>query len=451
MKKGLLIVGSLAILCVMISAAFAGGIVVGRLRGAPAVYSPEVTVTQGVPAGNSVPTDEAQDELPVSTAEPTPTVALPDTAEIADAVESGSHASATEAFDYDLVRSVLELLDEQYYGEIPDGKELAFGAVRGLLMTLGDPYTSFIDPEVTAIINEDATGEFEGIGAMVSMREDGYLEIASLIPGQPAEAAGVRAGDVILSVGDQSLIGLGLYEAIGYIRGPAGTDAVLEIARAGETESIIITVTRARIEMPIIESEIIEGDIAYLRLTEFDATASDRVATALADLLREDPRALVFDLRDNPGGWLNQAIGVADIFLDQGLVAVQRDSQGGEQRFTSVTGDLGEEIPMIVLVNGGSASASEIVAGALQDRDRAILIGTQTLGKGSVQLPNNLEDGSQLRITIARWFTPNEQDLHGNGLTPDVEAPYPADTPTGEDPQLQQAIDYLLERDDEIR
>jgi carboxyl-terminal processing protease len=159
----------------------------------------------------------------------------------------------------------------------------------------------------------------------------------------------------------------------------------------------------------------------------------------------------VFDLRDNPGGWLNQAIGVADLFLDQGTVAIQRDSLGGEQRFTSRNGDLGEQIPMVVLVNRGSASASEIVAGALQDRGRALLIGTQTLGKGSVQLPNNLDNGAQLRVTIARWYTPNEQALHGNGLMPDVEAPWPNETPAGEDPQLQQAIDYLIENDYEIR
>jgi len=203
--------------------------------------------------------------------------------------------------------------------------------------------------------------------------------------------------------------------------------------------------------MPIVESEMLDGEIAYLRLAEFDATAADRVQDALSELLENDPRALIFDLRDNPGGWLNQAIGVADIFLDEGLVATQRDSQGGEERYSSRSGDIGEQIPMVVLVNGGSASASEIVAGALQDRDRAVLIGTQTLGKGSVQLPNNLDDGSQLRITIARWFTPDEQDLHGNGLTPEIEAPYPSDTPEGEDPQLQRAIDYLIESNYEVR
>lgn len=446
MKNALIIVGVLVLIGAVAGMAFAGGVLVGRVSGQQAAEElSETPVSLEDPAGEAAdpgaPSDAAA--TPVAAPYPAPT-GLP-------RPDGATPAPEAEDFDYELLNTVLELLDQQYYGDIPDGTELAYGAVRGLLMALGDPYTSFIDPEVTAIINEDATGEFEGIGAMVSMREDGYLEISSLIPGQPAEAAGVQAGDVILAVGDQSIVGLGLYEAIGYIRGPAGTEAVLEIARPGEPESIVITVTRARIEMPIVESEMLDGEIAYLRLTEFDATAADRVQNALSELLESEPRALVFDLRDNPGGWLNQAIGVADVFLDEGLVATQRDSQGGEDRYTSSSGDIGEEIPMVVLINGGSASASEIVAGALQDRDRAVLVGTTTLGKGSVQLPNNLDDGSQLRITIARWFTPDEQDLHGNGLTPDVEAPYPNDTPEGEDPQLQQAIDYLIDNNYEIR
>jgi len=276
------------------------------------------------------------------------------------------------------------------------------------------------------------------------MRADGYLEVASLMPGQPAEAAGVLPGDIILAVGDQSLVGLGLYEAISYIRGPAGTEAVLEIARSGEPESLIITVVRASIEIQVVESKMLEDGIAYVALAEFDASATEKLQEALKELLAQKPKALVFDLRGNPGGWLDQAIKVSDLFLDKGLVAIERDSSGGEQKFYSYDGDLGEDIPMVILVDRGSASASEIVAGAMQDRGRAILIGQKTLGKGSVQRPNDLEDGSQLRITIARWFTPNDQSIHGEGLTPDVEQDFPTDTPTGEDPQLDRAIEYLL-------
>jgi carboxyl-terminal processing protease len=312
-----------------------------------------------------------------------------------------------------------------------------------MLLTLDDQYTSFIDPEITSILNEDASGTFEGIGAIVNMRSDGFLEIVSLIPGQPAEAAGILPGDIILAVGDQSIVGMGLYEAISYIRGPEGTDAELEIARSEEPDSIFITVTRARIEIPIVEYEMLEDDIAYIQLSEFDANATDRLNDALAELLDQDAEALIFDLRDNPGGWLNQAIGVSDIFLDRGVVLIQRDSDGNERVFESRNGDAGEEIPMVVLINRGSASASEIVAGALQDRERAVLIGETTLGKGSVQVPNDLYDGSQLRVTIARWYTPNEQLIHGNGLTPEIEVDFPRDTPADEDPQLDRAIEYI--------
>ncbi|MGC9469081.1 MAG: S41 family peptidase [Anaerolineae bacterium] len=437
MKKAMLIVGALVLAGALVASAFAGGLVVGRMtRGSAAGPAPSVTdpVETAAPVSTPLPatTDEPE---PAAESEPTTAAAL-------------DEAPSTDSFDYELVQTVLEILEEQYYGEIPDGKELAYGAVRGLLMTLDDPYTSFIEPTIAAIMNEDATGEFEGIGAMVQMREDGYLEIASLIPGQPAEAAGVRPGDIIVAVGDQSIVGLGLYEAISYIRGPAGTEAELEILRPGEQASIFITVERARIEVPITESRMLDNNIGYLRLTEFDANAAQRVETELEGLLDSGAEALVFDLRDNPGGWLNQAIAVADLFLDEGLVAIQRDSAGGEQRFSSGDGDIGEEIPMVVLVNPGTASASEIVAGAIQDRGRGVLIGMPTVGKGSVQLPNDLEDGSQLRVTIARWFTPNEQELYGNGLTPDIEVPYPIDTPTDEDPQLARAVEYFTELGD---
>jgi len=449
MKRVLLVVGILVVVGALVGGAFAGGLVIGRVSSRLTPATEVVTETvQGtddpVPPATPLPT-EPGDVAEADVGEDTPPATPTAESDPGDA----ANGDPTEDFNYDLVRTVLELLEEQFYGEIPDGDDLAYGAVRGMLMTLDDPYTSFIEPDITAILNEDASGEFEGIGAMVSMREDGYLEIASLIPGQPAEAAGVLPEDIIVAVGEQSIVGLGLYEAISYIRGPAGTDAELEIIRPGVPERVYVTVTRARIEMPIVDSEMLEDGIAYLRLAEFDANATERVEAALSELLDEDPRALIFDLRSNPGGWLTQAIGVADVFLDEGLVAIQRDHSGHEQRFPSADGDLGEEIPMVVLVNGGSASASEIVAGALQDRDRAVLIGTVTLGKGSVQLPNNLDDGSQLRVTIARWFTPEEQDLHSNGLTPDIEVEYTPDTPAGEDPQLQRAIEYFNEMVDE--
>jgi carboxyl-terminal processing protease len=297
---------------------------------------------------------------------------------------------------------------------------------------------------VADILREDATGSFEGIGATVRMREDGYLEIVQPLPDHPAEAAGLQSGDLIVSVDGESIVGIGLYEALNMIRGPADTDVTLEIVRPGESDSFEVTITRARIKNPIVESEMLDDDIAYLRLTEFSRTARERLESELQMLLKENPKGLVFDLRGNPGGYLNQAIQVADLFLDKGLVAIERDSRGNEQRFSSRNGDLGEDIPLVVLVDGGSASASEIVAGALRDRDRAVLIGQPTLGKGSVQIPHDLSDDSQLRVTIARWFTPDDVSIHEDGLTPEIEVPYPSDTPVDEDPQLDRAVEYLL-------
>ncbi len=362
-----------------------------------------------------------------------------------DATVVPGQGASTEEFDYKILEEVLTLLYEEFYGEIPDEKTLAYGAIRGLLFTLDDPYTSFMEPQVASILNEDASGKFEGIGATVRMREDGFLEVVRPLPDHPAEAAGIEAGDLILSVDDRSIVGLGLYEAIGLIRGPAGTDVKLEIARPDEDETFFVTVTRASIEMPIVEYEMLEDDIAYIRLTEFDANALNAVEEVLEELLDQNPRGLIFDLRDNPGGWLDQAIKVSDLFLDRGIVAIKRDSDGNEDRYGSFDGEIGEDIPMVVLINGGSASASEIVAGAFQDRDRAILIGETTLGKGSVQHPHNLSDGSRLNVTTAHWYTPDNHSIHEAGLEPDIEVSVPEDTPADEDPQLERAIEYMLD------
>jgi carboxyl-terminal processing protease len=188
---------------------------------------------------------------------------------------------------------------------------------------------------------------------------------------------------------------------------------------------------------------MLEGNIAYIRLTDFSATATQQMTDALADLMSRNPKGLILDLRDNPGGWLDQALNVADLFLDRGVIATQR-SKEGEEVFRSRDGGPAESIPLVVLVNKGSASASEIVAGAIQDRGRGILIGEQTLGKGSVQRPYRLRDGSELRVTIAHWFTPNNRAINGRGLTPDIVVPWPENAKPGEDPQLDRAVEYLL-------
>jgi carboxyl-terminal processing protease len=249
-------------------------------------------------------------------------------------------------------------------------------------------------------------------------------------------------------VDGESIVGDPLYEAIGKIRGPAESEVTLTVERERTPETFNVTVTRARLEIPIVEMEMRADGVAYVRLREFSATASASLESELETLLEQNPEGLILDLRQNPGGWLDQAIDVTDLFLGENLVAIERFSDGSERRFRAHGGDLAEKVPMAVLVNGGSASASEIVAGALQDHGRAPLIGVSTFGKGSVQRPFKLSDGSELRVTVALWFTPENQRIQDQGLRPDIEVPWPEEErreSPEQDPQLERAVEYILE------
>lgn len=341
-----------------------------------------------------------------------------------------------------------ELVQENYYGELPNLQEITYAAIRGMLDTVDDKYTAFIEPDVAAILEEDASGEFEGIGAFVDVDESGKLVIVDTFEDSPAKEAGLEPGDRVIAVDGESIVGDPLYEAIGKIRGPANSEIRLTVEREGTPEAFGVTVTRARLEIPVVESEMRDDGVAYVRLREFSATASATLESELETLLEQDPEGIVLDLRQNPGGWLDQAIDVADLFLGENVVAIERFSDGDERRFRARGGDLAENVPMAVLVNGGSASASEIVAGALQDHERAPLIGVSTFGKGSVQRPFKLSDGSELRVTVALWFTPENQRIQGQGLTPDIEVAWPEEErrqSPEEDPQLERAVEYLLE------
>lgn len=335
-------------------------------------------------------------------------------------------------------------LQEEYYGELPDAETAVDGAIRGMLQTLDDEFTSYIEPDLARVLSEDASGSFEGIGAMVGMNDDRQIEISRPFQGQPAEQAGVRGGDVVIAVDGQSIVGYGLYEAIGLIRGPAGTKVTLTLVRAGEAQPFDVVITRAKIEIPTVEYEMLPEDIAYVRLYEFSSPATERTEAALKELLAQDPKGLIFDLRDNPGGYLQQSIEIGDLFLETGVIAIERTSDGDEQIFRADSAGIAQDIPMVVLVNAGSASASEIVAGALQDNERAKLIGETTFGKGSVQMPLTLSNGGELRVTIARWFTPDDRAIHTEGLKPDIEATLTVeDYKAGRDPQRDRAVEYL--------
>jgi len=291
------------------------------------------------------------------------------------------------------------------------------------------------------------SGSFEGIGATVRMDELGRLVIAEPFVGRPAAEAGLLRDDIVLSVDDESLQGLSLYEAIGLIRGPAGTTVVLTVFRDGVDAPFDVPIKRARIEIEVVESERLEGDIGYIRLSEFSRGATGKMAEAFKDLNGEAPlKGLILDLRDNPGGLLDESIFVTSQFIDEGVITVEKLKGDEEQVFEAQPGGVALEVPLVVLVNRGSASASEIVAGAIQESGRGIVLGEQSFGKGTVQIPHALSNGSELRVTIAEWLTPSEKQINGEGIVPDVYVERTQeDFVEGLDPQLERAIEYFQE------
>ena len=354
--------------------------------------------------------------------------------------------SQSEETSFDIFWEAWHILQREFYGELPSESELPYAAIRGVVDATGDQYTAFLDPVGAKILQTNLTGSFEGIGATVRLRLDGKLEIVQPLAGWPAIRAGLRAKDTILEVDGAEIQGMTLYEAISLIRGPAGTTVRLLVEREDVDQPFEVEIERARIELPVVESRMLENDIGYVRLTEFGQTAIDKLREALRELNAGDPRGLVFDLRGNRGGYLSVSVEVSSQFIAKGPIVIERFKDGREHSHTAISGGLALDVPLVVLVDGSSASASEITAGAIQDTGRGILIGTTTLGKGSVQVAHTLSDNSQLRVTIARWLTPNGRAIHGEGLAPDVEVVITEEDLTADrDPQLDRAIVYLLE------
>jgi carboxyl-terminal processing protease len=425
---------------VLVGIGFASGFVSGnKLAATPVVEQ----VKQVEPA-------ESLDPTALPTAEP-PTLESTPEAAPEDIVTPAQETPAQPGIDEpasappsDLYREVWDVIQREFYGELPTEEEQIYGAIRGALQTLDDDYTSFLEPDLAEINRSDMTGSFEGIGALVRMNDANQFEIVRPMENQPAEMAGIQAGDVVIAVDGQSIEGMSLYEAIALIRGPQGTRVILTIQRAGVAEPLDVEIERARIPVPTIEYEILEGNIAYVRLYEFNGQATIRLQDALTELLGQNPVGLILDLRNNPGGFLNEAVSVADEFLPAGVVLIEKGNEF-ERTFESTDQGLGDDVPLVVLINAGTASASEIVAGAIQDRDRGILIGETSFGKGSVQQVYRLSNESELRVTVARWYTPDEQPIHGNGLEPNITVPLTEEDVNNDlDPQLQRAIDYFL-------
>ncbi len=441
--------------CRILVTALIVAVIMGGLGFAPG-YLPHGVLVASEPVADAAPvvlevTVEPEPELDLEqeaeVLAPTEEVVQDDpTATVADdptaTVEPATVEEAQEVFE--LFWEAWRLIERDYYGDLPGKEDLVYGAIRGALNTLEDPFTGFIDPRVAGINREDDSGSFEGIGAYVNMR-DGRLMIVNTFKDQPAEQAGIRRGDLVSQVDDTPIQNMSIYEAITLIRGPAGSSVRLTILREGE-EPFEVEVTRASIEIPVVEAELRDDGIAYAKLFEFSSDASDRLGDEIEEMLAQDPTALILDLRGNPGGWLNEAVRVTGLFIPEGELVLNERYKDADPRPHYTNADpVAPDIPMVVLVDGGSASASEIVAGALQDYGRAVLIGEKTFGKGSVQWPHELSDGSELRVTVARWFTPEDRAIHGEGLEPDVEVDMTfEDMEADLDPQLDRAVEYLL-------
>ncbi|HRN67538.1 MAG TPA: S41 family peptidase [Promineifilum sp.] len=349
--------------------------------------------------------------------------------------------------DMELFNEAWGLIQGNFLGSIPDSRAVTYGAIRGSLATLNDPYTVFIEPAAREVERERLQGTFGGIGAYISRSEETGEVLLEPIPGNPAEAAGIVAGDVLLAIDGFAIPPeMTVPEIIDLIKGEKGTAVVLTIRHPGAADSIDIEVIRADILLPSVVYHLIEEDptIGYIQLSRFSGESGKEVGAAIQDLLQLGATRFILDLRQNGGGLRDAAVEVADHFLDEGPVLYLQSQNEGERVFNSTSETIAPTEPLVVLIDGGTASASEIVAGALKDRGRATLIGSKTFGKGSVQLVFDLSDGSSVHVTSARWLTPNRTQIDQSGLEPDVPvAITQEDIDNGRDPALAEAVSYL--------
>lgn len=345
---------------------------------------------------------------------------------------------------FDPFWEVWNLVNSQYFDQPLEAENLMEGAIEGMLARLDDPNTRYLEPAVEESARDSMEGEIQGIGVLVEMVDE-QITVVSPFEGSPAERAGIRPGDVLLEADGVDLVGMDLSEAASLIRGPAGTEVQLVILRGEET--IDFSVTRDVVEIPSVRGEMLEGSLAYVRLSRFGNRTPEELSDVLEDLLSHNPRGMILDLRNNPGGGLDSSVEIADAFLEEGVVLIEEFGTGRERVFRSSDSGMAEDIPLVVLINEGSASASEVLAGAIRDQERGVLIGSTTFGKGTVQTWHALSNGGGVRITTARWITPDGVWVNETGIMPDVVVHSPESPPAdlSDDAQLQAAIEQLQE------
>lgn len=349
--------------------------------------------------------------------------------------------SSRNKVDFDLFWDVWDTLQESYIEAPVSEEDLVRGAISGMVEASGDPYTQYFDPEMAELFNQDISGSFFGIGAEIGLRDDLITVIAPL-SGSPAEEAGLRAGDKILAVDGEETYGWNVTEAVQKIRGDKGAEVVLTVYTPGEESEREVSIIRNEINIDSVSLEIVDN-VAVIEISQFSEDTYSQFNQVVQDVLALEIDGIILDLRNNPGGLLDQAIGIADFWIDGKLVVTEAFKDTEIPMFARPGARL-SGIQTVVLVNGGSASGSEIVAGALKDYNLARIIGEQTFGKGSVQNYRELSDGSAIKITVAKWLTPRGNSISEIGIEPDelVELTL-EDLNEGKDPQLESALDYI--------
>ncbi|WP_370694075.1 MULTISPECIES: S41 family peptidase [Peribacillus] len=325
--------------------------------------------------------------------------------------------------EFEKLYSTYDKIKDDYYEEV-DEEKLVDGAINGMIKSLDDPYSAYMDKKEASSFHESISSSFEGIGAEIQ-EQDGQIMVVSPIKGSPAEKAGVKPNDIILSVDGKSVEGLSSSEAVLKIRGEKGTKVELSISRAGESEPIELTIKRDTIPIETVYAEMLDDGVAKIQVTSFSEHTVQELKTALEEMSKKDMKGLVLDLRGNPGGLLDQAIEMASLFIPNGKVVLQVEDRSGKKDVYKSENDGELKIPVVVLIDDGSASASEIVAAAVSESADIPLIGVKSFGKGTVQTAEDFEDGSNFKYTAAKWLTPEGNWIHKKGIKPDINVKLP--------------------------
>lgn len=363
--------------------------------------------------------------------------------EVSKVINLNRSLNRSDSVEFAQFWDIWDRIKEKYVNKDIKDIDLFYGAIQGLVYSLGDPYSLYMVPKVAEEFTKDLSGEFEGIGAEIGIKNDS-LTVISPLTDSPAEKAGLHPGDKILAINDENTFGMDVNTAVNKIRGKAGTEVILLISRDGASDAFEVKIVRAKITVPSVTFSWKGDKIAYIRILQFNEDTDAIFEKSVDRAVNEGAKGVILDLRNNPGGFLDTAVTMASEWVDGGIIVSEKSGEGTSRDHESFGEHRLRGVRTVVLVNGGSASASEIVAGALQDHKKATLIGEKTFGKGSVQDFESFPDGSALKITVAEWYTPNGNNINKEGITPDVIFKEDwQNEKIGEDKMLDKAIEVI--------